>query len=140
MRDGTWRLLFHQYTLRHALNNKTEPCPPASEVGRAGPDPSVAVVGGYARSTTHDILGPWEYNYWHAAYSMQPEWAVSPAKAPGFTAAAAVAPPALTARERPKLLLDADGYPSWLSNGVCLDAPGGGRRDCFTFAQRITPP
>ena len=33
-----------------------------------GPDPSLAVVGGFARSVSGDILGEWAYDYWQAAY------------------------------------------------------------------------
>ena len=32
----SWRLLFHQYTLRHAPGNKSQPCPPTFELQKAG--------------------------------------------------------------------------------------------------------
>ena len=93
--DGTWRLLFHQYTLLHAPNNKSDVCMAMGDPA-AEPDPSQAVVGGYARSLTADVLGEWEYDYWRGAYGMQPSWA-------GTGNAAHVPGPKVLRRERPKL-------------------------------------
>ena len=62
--NGSWRLLFHQYTLGHVAGNKTQPCPAFLDPAKAGPDPSWKVVGGKADSLTADIAGDWVYNYW----------------------------------------------------------------------------
>jgi hypothetical protein len=58
-----WRLLFHQYTLGLAHG---ENCP-AANAKDAGPDPSLAAVGGYAESTSSDIRGGWKYHYFKPA-------------------------------------------------------------------------
>ena len=92
----------------------------------APPDPSVAAVGGFAHSLTPDILGEWSYDYWRPAYAMAADYVGGDGDAPP-----------LVRRERPKLLMGADGQPRWLYNGVCLSETGRGQRQCFTFGQQI---
>lgn len=127
--DGRWQILFHQYTLSTAPNNKSVPCA-AMHDPNAGEDPSLDVVGGHAMSLTADLFGEWEYNYWTAAYAMQVNWA----------APSTQAPPLLLRRERPKLLFGLDGRPTHLFNGVSIgDATTGdpAQRNSFTFAQAL---
>eukprot|EP00039_Didymoeca_costata_P015828 m.274365 g.274365 ORF g.274365 m.274365 type:complete len:417 (+) comp16287_c0_seq3:90-1340(+) len=124
--NGRWRLLFHQYTrgLAHGMG-----CPAASDP-LAGPDPSLAVVGGYGESVSDDILGDWHYDYFGvAAYGMQPQWKSN--NSGGY----------LLRRERPKLLFDSKGIPRWLFNGVGLAVANGtlgpGDRNTFTMSTPI---
>ena len=141
---GRWHLLFHQYTLSTAPNNKSQVCHAFGQPA-APPDPSLAVVGGHAVSVGEDLMGEWEYNYWRAAYGMNISWLdLTSASHQESTRA----PPdtggfheSIYRRERPKLLFDEKGEPEWLYNGVCLGHAGvaadPGGRNCFTFAQQI---
>jgi len=125
--QGQWHILFHQYTLSSAPHNKSETCQ-AMQDPEAGPDPSMAVVGGHAVSRNNDVMGEWNYDYWEAAYGMEVKWADS-----GY-------PGVITRRERPKLLFDPEtGTPTHLFNGVCLadGKPDPGSRNCFTLVDRI---
>lgn len=114
----------------------------------AGVDPSLAVVGGQARSLSRNITGPWHYDYFDAAYGMQPEWARDKlddgvrnvggnANVGGMRSPL---PPVLSRRERPKVLLE-QGEPVFLYNGASVDVVGaeGGNRNCFTFGTAILP-
>lgn len=142
---GRWHLLFHQYTMPTAPNNKSELCK-AFGLPDAPPDPSLMVVGGHAVSIGDDLMGQWEYNYWQAAYGMNVSWRNSTTTLAELSGATnhqgGCGFPSLYRRERPKVLFDETGEPEWLYNGVCLDGGGGhvqdqGGRNCFTFAQRI---
>ena len=144
---GRWHLLFHQYTLPTAPNNKSELCK-AFGLQDVPPDPSVAVVGGHAVSSGEDLMGEWEYNYWRAAYGMNVSWVDSTTTLPELglprPTRTGGGHPSIYRRERPKVLFDEMGEPQWLYNGVCLDQPHGGGaaadpggRNCFTFAQQI---
>ena len=117
----------------------------------AGVDPSLAVVGGQARSLSRNITGPWHYDYFDAAYGMQPEWARDKLDKldDGVRHAGGNAnvggmrsplPPVLSRRERPKVLLE-QGEPVFLYNGASVDVVGaeGGNRNCFTFGTAILP-
>ena len=135
-----WRLLFHQYTL--GLEHG-KPCPAASDV-TAGPDPSIAAVGGYAESNTADILGKWTYNYFKPAYSMQVEWdsGGGGSSAGEGSGGAEGGGGVIIRRERPKVLLNPDsGEPEYLYNGVGLGLNdgtlGAGSYNTLTFVQRI---
>jgi hypothetical protein len=98
-----WNCLFHQYQ------------------GKGKGGASVSGPGGYACSTSEDILGEWT-------------WAVSNGSTVyDFTSQLANGGSiALQKRERPKLLLDATGRPLVLYNGISF---GG---ESHTFAQRVT--
>ncbi len=142
---GRWHLLFHQYTLPTAPNNKSELCQ-AFGLPAAPPDPSVAVVGGHAVSIGEDLMGEWDYNYWRGAYGMNVSWLNSSPVPPESTSTANAVDgnPSIYRRERPKVLFDETGEPRWLYNGVCLSRLGDsgaagdpGGRNCFTFAQQI---
>ena len=135
-RAQRWRLLFHQYTL--GLQHGKQ-CPAASEPA-AGPDPSLAAVGGYAESATADILGEWTYNYFKPAYGMQVEWDAEAGTGSGTGGGGGGG--VIVRRERPKVLLNADtGEPEYLYNGVGLGlvdgTTGEGSYNTFTLAQRI---
>jgi len=88
-----------------------------------------------AWSLTSNITGPWHYDYFDAAYGMQPEWGMV-----GMPGVPGMRPPALSRRERPKVLLER-GKPVYLYNGASVDKVGaeGGNRNCFTFGTAILP-
>lgn len=82
---------------------------------------NLSYVGGYAESVTDDFFGAWDYNFYSPAYNATIT----------FTNGLEMR---LHRRERPKVLLDSDGAPAFLYNGVCGVNVNS---DCFTFVQAI---
>jgi hypothetical protein len=81
-------------------------------------------LGGAAVSLTPDLLGPWQLqNHSTPAYTLQAN------DTAGNTET-------FSRRERPKLLLDAQGQPEVLFTAVCPKQPKGDGL-CYTHAQRI---
>ena len=99
-----WRCLVHQYG-------------PGTCEGKSCP----GNVGGTAVSDTPALFGPWSYQP-----PTQPAYTSLVQQDDGTTVH-------LARRERPKLLLGADGRPEVLYTGAC--PPGSGL--CFTHAQAI---
>ena len=86
-----------------------------------GSDPEAQLVGAYAESRTADLFGEWDFDLHAGAYSLNAR--MEDGSLLSFAR-----------RERPKVVLNADGSLHSLINAVQLRPPSG---RTLTFVQRV---